>query len=436
MYTHLFSRRNKYYLFNTETLVKASITYDLYSKLKKNDFSMIDIEVLKALEKKHIIIESVDKYNFYNSMEVKYNMLNFDTEDMTLFIMPTTNCNFACPYCFEGNKDIIKMTEAVQEQIVSFINSHLELKTISLIWYGGEPLISFMSIKQIYDKIIKETNVNIRKNSIITNGYLINKEILSFFSKIKLNNIQITLDGCAKNHNKTRFLKESGQGTFKKIVNNIVKTSKCLQQCTIDVRVNIDKNNYQDFVFLYKLLHQLCNNNVNVYPGIIEVDNKYGTVLSCSCYNSKELYPLYHYYREHGCIVNYFPLAHKHGCFINNINSYIIGPRGELYKCPEDANRKERIIGSIFDSKIVNLSLWGRYVIESSQFKRNECKNCLCFPICSGGCGKKYLKNLYGRGEYSYCHPLQNLEYMEDAFFESLDEDLKQTDENKVINLY
>ena len=73
------------------------------------------------------------KYILYSKM-FRYNRI-------LLYICPTMNCNFSCSYCFEvGSKRKINMTEDVEDAIVRFLVKNKE-KKISIIWFGGEPLL-------------------------------------------------------------------------------------------------------------------------------------------------------------------------------------------------------------------------------------------------------------------------------------------------------
>lgn len=98
-------------------------------------------------------------------------------------------------------------------------------------------------MSEIYDRIGKDCKIKIINHSIVTNGYLINDNVIDFFRRANLKHIQITLDGCEENHNKTRFLKADHSDTYNKIVSNILKTAKELPSISINVRVNINKKN-------------------------------------------------------------------------------------------------------------------------------------------------------------------------------------------------
>ena len=104
IYTILFQADGKNYLFNTQSLVKAEITDNLYDILSRSDFEKLDNNTLSILVKKHVIVDEKAQYDFYNEMATKTNIANFDSSTITLYLMPTIGCNFMCPYCFEGEK--------------------------------------------------------------------------------------------------------------------------------------------------------------------------------------------------------------------------------------------------------------------------------------------------------------------------------------------
>lgn len=437
LYSCLFNNADSYYLFNTETLIKAKISHALYKDLKNCNFEGIDSKLLKILEEKKFIVEEEKQYDFFNKMEIETNRLNYDTNNMTLFLMPTIGCNFCCPYCFEGKKENVSMDKKTIHNIIRFLNNS-SAKELSLHWYGGEPLLRFDLMKKIYEGITKETSLKLVSNSIITNGYLINNAILDFFKSTNMNKIQITLDGEKVTHDKKRHLKDNLEGTFDKIISNIKLLSKQLPKSHIYVRVNIDKNNYKEFVNIYHFLHNDCdfNNNIYVYPAVIKVYDKLGEKLVQKCFNNEELFGLFEYYKNNGCEVVFFPKEHKHTCSICNLYTYTIGPNGEIYKCPEDANQPQKIIGNVNTDTIDNESLLLEYINDSSQFKRQECKDCHCFPLCYGGCGKLYLKDKYFHGKINYCHPLKNIDALKRAFLDDIKNSEKSVNSNLQFEIY
>lgn len=154
-------------------------------------------------------------------------------------------------------------------------------------------------------------------------------------------------------------------------------------------------------------------------------------------FSNEELYPLFKYFKNHGCPVNFFPTAHKHTCVMCNVFAYTIGPKGEIYKCPEDANNLEKVIGYVNSKDLTRSSLMFRYLCEGSQFNRSICRECFCFPLCFGGCAKDYLRMKYYKDKVNFCHPLKNKEIIKQAFLEDL-HTVKDNNipANRIIDIY
>lgn len=214
IYNHLFKRGSHCYLFNSKNSFFAEIPAELFDILKSNDFNGLDNDDITDLTAKEIIVNSDSQYDFYNEEKLRHISSLCDRDTLTLVLVPSTACNFACPYCFEEKKHPKIADKKFDEDLIKFINDHTAAKQLSITWYGGEPLLAFDRIKEIYHKIVSETKLKITGHSIVTNGYLINDDTISFFKDSELNHIQITLDGCRENHNRTRFLKHDKSGTY------------------------------------------------------------------------------------------------------------------------------------------------------------------------------------------------------------------------------
>lgn len=422
IYSYIFPNASHFYLYNSENSVLAEISELLYSQLYNRDFSSISQETFNSLKEKRIIVEENEAYLFYHKVKMQFLSNAYNKEAISLVIVPYTGCNFACPYCFEEKKNPALITEEIEDGIISFLSTHPSAKDIDLTWYGGEPLIAFKNIKSLYTKIKNETTLNIGNHSIVTNGYLINSEILDFFKETHLRSMQITLDGIQEHHDQTRYLKHSKKGTFNKIIENIHLVTEKLPDCHLSVRVNVDKNNADDFVIMLNDLYSHFDSpNFKVYPGFIREETKD----KCSlCYQSIKADETVHFYetlKEKGANVNFFPAKANKGCMINKLNSYIIGPNGEIYKCWNDVSNPDKIVGNILEKEISNKILMSRYMMAVSPFEDYRCKECLLFPICSGGCGWYRYKNLFEKGEFDVCCQYRNKRDLETALINSLE---------------
>ena len=119
---------------------------------------------------------------------------NFDNkkEFFNAIVLPISDkCNLNCPYCFaqtNGSFKFKSFTKQDIEQTIKFVVSKNENKEqqISIIFFGGEPLLNLEIIKFTIDHCKKEYS-NIKFNfSITTNGTIITDEIIKIFKEIIL----------------------------------------------------------------------------------------------------------------------------------------------------------------------------------------------------------------------------------------------------------
>lgn len=103
----------------------------------------------------------------------------------------------------------------------------------------------------------------------ITNGYLLNEEYAVRLKKMKLDAIQITLDGEKEVHDSRRVLKDGKTGSFEKILQGVKNAINVGLNVTI--RVNIDKVNYPKMDDFLKCLKENEINKVRVAFGHVLV---------------------------------------------------------------------------------------------------------------------------------------------------------------------
>lgn len=407
-YTFLFEDNGKFYVFNSESLFFSSIRHELHSALHDRDFSSMEETVLETLSRKRVIIAKDEKDTCFNHLLTRHLTSAYADDTMSLIIAPTTACNFACPYCFEGKKNPRFITEEVEEGIIQYINKQTHIKHISLTWYGGEPLLAADSIRRLYGRIVNETDKDIISHEIISNTFLVNEKIIDMFREIKMERIQVSIDGVRERHDRTRFLKSTKAPTFDVIAANVERMAKALPDLHISCRVNINKDNWEDFVALYHQYHgEPWHKNIGFYPGIIKEDTADKCACKHSCFKISDLTDLHFKFADHGVNVNFFPSNRFKGCMLQRANAFIIGPDGELYKCWEDVGDAGKVVGSIMDNERRNYTLLMRYMQECRPI-REECRECTVFPICDGGCGRQLYRNRFEEGRFQLCSPLKN----------------------------
>lgn len=175
-YTFLFPVEEEYYIYNTLSNALIKIDSDSYSILQqarseKSEIknTCIDKDLYEILEKNQFITEE-EKDDFLAYKSIIDSQRN-DTHFMHLTIAPTMDCNFSCHYCFE-KKEKTYITSEIIDSLIHYIEQQKDLSSISLTWFGGEPLMAIDRIKEFYDKFQKVWGDRSFKSNIITTAQI------------------------------------------------------------------------------------------------------------------------------------------------------------------------------------------------------------------------------------------------------------------------
>lgn len=438
IYTHIFKYNGKCLVYNSENNCFFEISdkiYEYIEHINENKFISVSQETLDMLIKHKIIISKNDKYSYYNRSKLMNCLDRFCSTKLTINIIPTTSCNFKCPYCFEKNKTNKTISDNVIEKLIEFINKHSDSKKLNLMWYGGEPLLAFEKIKIILKLIQDKSIIPLNSHSIITNGYLFDQAKCSFFKKYPLSDIQITIDGEQSQHNKSRYTCNDNN-TYERIISNIDVIVEEMPSTRVFIRINIDENNKYSFASLYKKFNERWGGkNVHVYPGFIRIDNENSTNMMAPSIIEDSKRNFYFDLEEDGLKVGYYPELRNKSCSAVRKNSYIIGPEGELYKCWNDVSNPNKIIGNICEDNIKNVDLLAKYLTEGTVFENEKCRDCFYFPICGGGCPQYRLKNKFEGGSYDLCSVRNDKRLDKKYFTECLIKHYELKRSNGSINL-
>ena len=168
-------------------------------------------------------------------------MLENSSDDITHYtILPTTDCNARCFYCYEMGRSRVPMSQETANRTADYIINHSHGKKVTLNWFGGEPLYNKPAITQICQRL-KESDIEY-SSSMITNGYLFNDDTVKEAKELlHLKWVQITLDGTEKTYNRCKAYIYKDVNAYRRVIGNIHK----LQDAGIHVsiRLNIDMHN-------------------------------------------------------------------------------------------------------------------------------------------------------------------------------------------------
>lgn len=397
---------SKYNIFSTEETEDGKLpcvnlfkrTYseldleDLRRLYHLEDFSNIEKE-LSGFIRQGIIVN----FNELNLLQSKL-LTGFITgNSLGITIVTTLKCNFNCPYCFEMHNEG-KMSLEIQEETFNLIKKLLKVsnfKSLSITWYGGEPLLAIDVIENLSKKIIDYTEEQkIRYNAgIITNGYLLDQEKIKILEKYKVNSIQVTLDGLKENHDKTRHL-INGSSSFDKIIQNLYNIK---YSGYINIRNNIHKDNLKDCEELEKIISDIkikTNNNISYYQAIV-INNPAEKRKDQVNFLDPDVIPKLEANKESK---NFFSKNKICYCGAQRLWSIVIGSDGYLYKCWEDVWDKKRSFGEIKNwdpynpiNSAKNLDSLLVYFENIGVLNDKECKQCPWLPLCAGGCPSKKI---------------------------------------------
>ncbi len=356
-----------------------------YKEFEKSNESMFTEQEMEDFKYGSFIVEDeVDELEL-----IRYNMFKsrFTNNVLTLTIAPTSDCNFDCIYCFE--KKVHRksyMTNETQNAIKHFFDKKKNgLKSFTVNWYGGEPLLGLGIIGSLSNYFIKnceKLHINYTAN-MITNGYLLSRDVLKRLKQYQINFLQITLDGNPKCHDSRRPLKNGGN-TFETIIKNLHNGYDLLPR--VSLRVNIDKENVKAGEEVYQYVKKFSmEKKISVYCGCVRYDNECYEKNKCltQCEFSNIEYDFFKLFANEQ--KDMYPKLKYSFCGADNVSSLVIAADGNIYKCWSDIDNDEKCIGNI-NNEIYELDRNNLCYMLFDPTKVLPCKNCKILPICMGGC--------------------------------------------------
>jgi len=354
-----------------------------FQELINNDFL-----IEKATDEKKEFLKELDKCMKNN-------------KHFTVHILPTTACNFNCPYCYQsGIERDFFLNDEILKKTIKYIKGYLKGKDITeatLVIHGGEPTVNWSSVVKLLpmmDKIFKERNIKYR-TQIVSNGYNLTPEKADLLSKYNWQRFQVTVDGPPESHNKRRVLRNGGE-TFDRIIDNIryVIDNKKIEK--VSLRINYDKGNIDKIPeFLEYIARNFDRDRIILSLGFISktVDdtdaNKYVSEYGIKKSEMTKYYlPLFKKAVELGFkMSNLFMFTGM--CTSKLDNALVISSNGDIFKCLSGVGRDEFIEGRV-DSERYDLPNY----LYPELYEQCLDKGCPYLPLCHTGCRfESYLKN-------------------------------------------
>lgn len=367
--------------------------------LSSKTFNMEDIDpidkntISEFIKNGYLIEEEIDELKIlkFSSNSYKYN-----NEVLSLTIAPTMACNFRCTYCYQEQEEGKRatMSREVLEGIYNYVQSSIRrLDEIYIIWFGGEPLLAkniILEFSERIERLALEHNCKVLFH-MITNGYLFDKKFITDIKKYNFRGIQITLDGPPKIHNQRRRLRNGEDNCFEHIIDNIKELIR--NNIKVFIRVNLDQTNADSIEELLDILLQEGITEAVIYPAQVISYTEACKSAADSCFDTVHFSELEH--RVLGMLIDkglakdlseILPKRKTNYCCADQINSFLIDPQGNMYKCWNHIGTKETVgnISSMRSTRGQKMrhANWINY----SPFDYKECMECKHLPICMGGC--------------------------------------------------
>lgn len=411
IYNTYLDKNNELIIYNSVSsavlLLDAEKKYEFIEFLEKK--KNLSAELYNALFKGGMIVD--DELNERSSIKFEQLKRRIRGDSLSLTIAPTLDCNFRCPYCYEKGVEHKYINDETIKDLINFAEKQKKEK-IHVTWYGGEPTLCLKQIRQISEELIRLFGEDNYAAAMVSNGYLLNREVALMLKKYKVSTVQITLDGPRELHDSRRIFKD-GRGTFDQIVDNIKNIYDILN---ISIRINVDKTNINEAEQLIDYLEKSdLLDKLRFY--IAPVDDINENTRNHNCFTKRDFskFEIEFYSKFSKYHVMKPPIPTLGICGAISMDSFIIAPDGKLYKCWDEIGLDEYSIGNVKEgvTNQKNYKKWISYDVDDYNKNCNDCKN---FPVCFGGCPYQNMKR---KGE-NHCISFQyNGEYVLNQMYDS-----------------
>lgn len=300
----------------------------------------------------------------------------------------THNCNLSCIYCYQKHDTSNRMTYETAKESVDWIFANIpsEKSSVTINFIGGEPLLEFELIQQIYDYVMKQYSSIPVRFFASTNGTVLNSKMKSWISMRRSNFILgLSLDGNRTTHNHNRsnsydlidfnfFISNWPQQGVK------MTLSEASLECLAD-----------NIISIYKLGFRKID-GVNLFEGNFDWEqDRFIKLLIPQLKKLEDFYLKNPYLRLDQMFNKNIELCalkmpkREKKCGIGT-NVTFFDTDGSRFPC-------SFVTPMTFDeSELLKIEKTNFY--DSTAFIDEDCfENCLIYPICPSCAGANYLKN-------------------------------------------
>jgi uncharacterized protein len=351
-----------------------------------------DEELFRILREYRFIIK--EQFNELEFFKFNYFRSLYGSSVLTTIVLPTLDCNFRCPYCFEFKKNVY-MDEKTITAYLSWVKNKLrQVKHFHITWFGGEPLLGFDNIKRISEDMISYCDENRvgYSASLTTNGFFLTDGIIDELHKLRIDNVHVTFDGPRDWHNNYRRTKD-GEGSFDILVNNVENYCRRTQShLPISLRVNVTDANMSGIPELLDSFSDRVKQKSRIYFRYVWSNQASNYVIFSEVSRQEDAFKwlsqLYDIAAEKGFRsdnpINDLTFNY---CEVDFANHFAIDPSGFIYLCTHTFDPEEAIGNVLSGSTEEQVSQYCEW-INTNPFNEIECAQCKILPLCKGSCRK------------------------------------------------
>lgn len=311
---------------------------------------------------------------------------------IAITVKPTNDCNMRCKHCYhaeEGFESCMLNPEYAKKMIR--IATH-EYDEIQVVFHGGEPTLwgieNFLSVLEYEEELMRENETLIIKNSIQTNGLLLNDAWLDMFAKYKFT-VGLSFDG--PHNDDLRMCTDV-------VYNNMLKLKEremnfgvlCVESA---LSIKHFKQTYEWFKtegFNFKVLALFMSGEAKLHAELeLDIDEYVGALA--------EMFRYWLYDKECNISVRTFEdflkvsdrlhcIQYGGSCIYNRI---CINPNGDIYPCGRPYT-EDFILGNITTLSLISEAFSTEAYSNLARISNErvaQCKEkCKFFGVCKGGC--------------------------------------------------
>lgn len=395
---NLFIKRNQitvcYNSYADNILVIKNAVYEDFMQDSLPDFYSKHATIYDSFVENGFLVS--DERDELDLVRMEYKQAITDSQHLQLMVYPTQDCNLKCWYCYENHVKGSRMSAEVRDHVIKYVENQIRntaLKSLTLTFFGGEPLLSFDKIAYPLACSVKSLceNSNIKFTTFfISNASLIEDSMIEQFREINAY-FQITLDGCKDKHNQVRIGK-SGAFTYDRIIhavqllsNNLESTNEEISH-VLTLRINYDNDTLRNIKEIFEDIKGFRREAI-----FIHLERVWQTRGQADAEQVQLLIEAVRMFTREGFTVGVGVFGNKrYACPAEKLNYAIINFNGLVYKCNgrnlTDATRE----GVLTQEGIIE---WDKDLLSKrlgrTTFENPMCLQCKMLPACMGPCSQK-----------------------------------------------